>query len=305
MRFTDKGQPIIGIAWMVLCGLFFVVQNGIVRYLGDDLPSIQSAFIRFVWGVVLLAHVLPSLRAKLPRAALAPLALRGAFHAVAVVLWFYAMARIPLAQVTAIGYLNPVMMLMIASLLLGEGLALRRIIAIGVALLGALIVLRPGIQTITDGHVAQIGAALAFCGSYLMAKRLSARLDAAVIVAMMSPVVAVILAPFAWAVWQPVTQSQILWLGAVAVMATGGHYSMTRAFAAAPLAVTQPVTFLQLVWASVMGATLFGEAVDAYVLLGGALIIGAISWLTWREHGLNAARQKQLDAAARAGEAVP
>jgi drug/metabolite transporter (DMT)-like permease len=255
--------------------------------------------------VVLLAHVLPSLRAKLPRAVLAPLALRGAFHAVAVVLWFYAMARIPLAQVTAIGYLNPVMMLVIASLLLGEGLALRRIIAISVALIGALIVLRPGIQTITDGHLAQIGAALAFCGSYLMAKRLSAQLDAAVIVAMMSPVVALILAPFAWAVWQPVTGGQILWLGAVAVMATGGHYAMTRAFAAAPLAVTQPVTFLQLVWASVMGAALFGEPVDAYVLLGGALIIGAISWLTWREHGLNLARQRQQDAATRAGEAAP
>jgi drug/metabolite transporter (DMT)-like permease len=283
--FTDKGQPIRGIAWMVLCGLFFVVQNGIVRYLGDDLPAMQSSFVRFVWGVLLLAPVLPRLRAKLPRATLGPLALRGAFHAVAVVLWFYAMARIPLAQVTAIGYLNPVMMLVIAALLLGEGFALRRIIAITVALIGALIVLRPGLQPITAGHIAQIGAALAFCGSYLMAKRLSAQLDASVVVAMMSPVVAVILAPFAWAVWQPMTWGQVLWLGAVAVMATGAHYSMTRAFAAAPLAVTQPVTFLQLVWASLMGAALFGEPVDGFVLLGGGLIIGAISWLTWREHG--------------------
>jgi drug/metabolite transporter (DMT)-like permease len=59
---------------------------------------------------------------------------------------------------------------------------------------------------------------------------------------------------------------------------------MTRAFRAAPLAVTQPVVFLQLVWASILGASLFDEAVDAYVLIGGGLIIGAISWLAWRDH---------------------
>jgi drug/metabolite transporter (DMT)-like permease len=58
---------------------------------------------------------------------------------------------------------------------------------------------------------------------------------------------------------------------------------MSRAFAAAPLAVTQPVVFLQLVWASLLGVLVFDEGVDPFVILGGAVIIGAISWLTWRE----------------------
>jgi drug/metabolite transporter (DMT)-like permease len=58
---------------------------------------------------------------------------------------------------------------------------------------------------------------------------------------------------------------------------------MTLAFVAAPLTVTQPVTFLQLVWATALGALVFGEPVDGWVVLGGALIIGAISFMTWRE----------------------
>ncbi len=284
MKLTDLGQPKWGIVWMLASGLSFVVQNGIVRYLGDDLPSIQSAFIRFVWGVLLLAHMLPKLRATVPRAAVGLLVWRGVFHALAVVLWFYAIVRIPLAQVTAIGYLNPVLMLIAAGLLLGEGVRLRRALAVLVALVGALIVLRPGFQSLTDGHFAQIGAAMAFCGSYLLAKRLSASVDASVIVAMMSLIVSLLLAPFAWAVWQPVSVVQVLWLGGVALAATSGHYAMTRAFRAAPLAVTQPVTFLQLVWASLLGAAVFGEPLDGFVLLGGAVIIGAISWLAWREH---------------------
>lgn len=278
---------------MLATGLMFAAQNGIVRYLGDDLPALQSAFIRFVWGIVLLAPMLPKLRLGLPRAAIFPLVWRGAFHAAAVVLWFYAVVHIPLAQVTAIGYLNPVLMLILASVLLGEAMPRRRILAVIAALIGALIVLRPGVQTLNSGHFAQIGAALAFCGSYMLAKRLSASVDASVIVAMMSLVVAVLLAPLAYAVWQPVTLVQILWLGVVALAATGAHYAMTRAFAAAPLALTQPVTFVQLVWVSLLGLLLFDEPLDVYVMLGGAVIIAAISWLAWREHRHEAARENR------------
>jgi drug/metabolite transporter (DMT)-like permease len=76
---------------------------------------------------------------------------------------------------------------------------------------------------------------------------------------------------------------QLGWLVGVAAFATAGHYAMTRAFAAAPLSVTQPVTFLQLVWATILGATVFGEAVDPFVLAGGGMIIAAVSFMTWRE----------------------
>ena len=61
---------------------------------------------------------------------------------------------------------------------------------------------------------------------------------------------------------------------------------MTLAFRAAPLAVTQPVTFLQLVWAVLLGALVFGEGVDLFVILGGTVIVGAVSFISWREEVL-------------------
>jgi drug/metabolite transporter (DMT)-like permease len=66
-------------------------------------------------------------------------------------------------------------------------------------------------------------------------------------------------------------------------LATLGHYAMARAFRAAPLAVTQPVTFLQLIWAAALGTLAFGEPVEPWVLAGGGLIILAISANTWAE----------------------
>lgn len=281
---SDLGRPLEGVLWMLASGLSFVGVNGIVRYLGTDLPAAQSAFIRFGFGVLFLLPVMP----KMLRVGLAPGAMRlfvgrGVVHLGAVLFWFYAMARIPVADVTAIGYLNPVVLLLAGSLLMGEVMTRRRLLALGLAAAGALIVLRPGVRELQLGHLSQIGAALCFAGSYLFAKRLTALAPASVVVAMLSLTVTVGLAPIAAYVWVPVTWAQTGWLAVVAALATLGHYLMTRAFRAAPFSVTQPVTFLQLVWASLVGAFVFGEPVDAFVLLGGAIIIGAISWVTWRD----------------------
>ncbi|MDO9527159.1 MAG: DMT family transporter [Gemmobacter sp.] len=273
-----------GVLWMLASGLFFVGVTGVVRYLGTSMPAAQSAFLRFGWGVVFL---LPSLivlfRSGLPAGTGRLLLGRGAVHTVAVVCWFYAMARIPVAEVTAIGYLNPICVTIGAALLFGEKLAVRRIAAIGVAVLGALVVLRPGLREVSSGHWAQLAAAVLFAGSYLAAKQLTLRMQPGAVVAMMSLTVAIGLLPVAVWVWVPVTLTQVVWLALVAAFATAGHYCMTRAFVLAPISVTQPVTFLQLLWATLLGAIVFNEGIDPYVMLGGGMIIGAVGYITWRE----------------------
>lgn len=277
-------KPVQGVAWMLASGLSFVVMTGFVRWLGTDLPAPQGAFIRFGFGLLfLLPTLLPLLRRGFPPGTLRLFTLRGLVHMVAVICWFHAMARLPVAEVTAIGYLNPVLVTLGGVLFFGEVLALRRILAVLVAICGALIVLRPGLREITDGHLAQVGAAFFFAGSYLFAKRLSAQVSASAIVGMMSLCVTIGLAPLAFWVWVPVSLTQLGALALVAVFATLGHYCMTRAFGVAPLTVTQPVTFLQLVWATLLGWLVFGEGVDGWVLLGGGTIIAAISYITFRE----------------------
>jgi drug/metabolite transporter (DMT)-like permease len=280
----EQGSPVRAVLWMLASGLSFVGVTGIVRYLGTDLPAAQAAFVRFGFGVLFLLPTLaPLLRAGFAPGAMRLFAGRGVVHALAVICWFYAMARLPVAEVTAIGYLNPVLVTLGAALFLGERLALRRLLAVAVAILGALIVLRPGLREVSGAHLAQIGAAAFFASSYLFAKRLSLMEGAGAIVAMMSLFVTLVLAPVAIWVWVPIGVGQLAWLALVAAFATSGHYCMTRAFREAPLAVTQPVTFLQLIWATALGALAFGEGVDGFVLLGGAVIIGAISYITWRE----------------------
>ena len=285
MRATDDlGRPLEGALWMLATTVAFVGVNGIVRHLGTDLPAAQSAFIRFGFGLILLAPALWGMRGKPLPPGIWPLFLwRGSLHVAAVIFWFWAMARVPVAEMAAIGFLNPVIVLVIAGLLLGEGLGRGRVVSVLIALVGALVVLRPGLREISPGHLSQLAATLCFAVSYIFAKRLSGMAPASVVVAVLSVTVAVGLAPIAWWVWEPVTGVQLAWLAAVAALATAGHYTMTRAFRAAPLAVTQPVTFLQILWAALLGALVFGEAVEGFVILGGGLIVAAVSLNTWAE----------------------
>lgn len=281
----DRAQnPVAGILWMLVTGLFFVGVTASVKAGASELPAAMSAFLRYVIGLALLLPFLGSLRnLNLTPRQLKLFGIRGAAHSIGVCLWFYAMTRITIAEVTAMNYMTPIYVTLAAALFLGERLAMRRLIAIGIAFLGALIILRPGMRELTAGHLAMVFAAIVFATSYITAKRMADELPASVVVLMLSITVTIGLFPLALMAWQWPTGVEVLWMTLVAVLATLGHYSMTRAFAAAPVNVTQPMTFAQLIWSVLVGYLLFSEAIDVWVIIGGALIILAASFIAIRE----------------------
>jgi drug/metabolite transporter (DMT)-like permease len=288
-------RPMMGVFWMLITGVCFVAVTASVKLVGDTVPPAQAAFLRYVLGLGFLIPMIPAMRrTRLSRRALGLFSIRGIAHTAGVVCWFYAMTRIPIAEVTAMNYLNPVYVSVLAVFVLGERMAFRRATAVVVALIGALVILRPGFRELDPGHIAMLFTALVFAVGYLIAKIMVDEVPATVVVFMLSITVTIGLAPFAWWVWVPVGPRELALLFLTAVFATAGHFTMTLAFSAAPLTVTQPVTFLQLVWATLLGLVVFSEPVDAFVILGGTLIIGAVSFMTWREAVVR--RQERRDA---------
>ncbi|WP_299282513.1 DMT family transporter [uncultured Tateyamaria sp.] len=284
---ASPSRPMLGIFWMLVTGLCFVAVTALVKYMGPRVPPAEAAFLRYVLGLVFLLPMLPAVRAAhLTGRQWGLFTLRGLFHSGGVILWFYAMTRIPIAEVTAMNYLAPVYVSIGAALFLGERLAMRRIAAILVALIGTAVILRPGFREVEPGHLAMLFCAVTFAGSYLLAKIMADEVKPAVVVAMLSIFVTAGLAPFAATDWVTPSWNDLGLLFAVACFATAGHYTMTLAFAAAPVTVTQPITFLQLVWAVLLGAVFFAEPVDIWVILGGTLILSAVTFITWREHVL-------------------
>ncbi len=273
-----------GMLFMLGSGLCFVAVIGLVRNLEGELPAAQASFLRYLIGLIFfIPYFFRFSRFEIRQSNLKRYIVRSLFHALGVVFWFYAMSKLPVAEVTAIGYLTPVFVTIGAVIFFKEKISFWRIGAIVLAFLGVLIILRPGFQNFVFGHAAQIGATIFFAGSYLMVKELTRTESATNIVAIMTLFVTVALAPFAVLVWVPPSFLEIIALALVAFFATLGHFFMTKALELAPLVVVQPVTFLQLLWATLLGIVVFGEVVDVFVLTGGCLIIVSITLISYRE----------------------
>ena len=284
MAIAERDRTLVGVGWMLLTTGLFVCVTGIVRHLGSEMPAVEAAFIRYAFGTLFM---LPALRVLLVRRPagrqMSLYAARGFVHAFGVMLWFYAMQRIPIAEVTAIGYTAPIFVTIGAAIFLGERLALRRVLAVLAAFAGAIVILRPGLHEVSSGQLAQLGASPLFAASYLMAKKFTSNEDPSVIVAMLSLFVTLTLLPMAIYSWRAPTVEELAWLALTAVFATAGHYALTRAFEAAPITVTQPVQFLQLVWATMLGMAAFGEPLDPWVLAGGGIIVASATYISHRE----------------------
>ena len=269
---------------MLGSGFCFVAVIGIVRRLEGSLPAAESSFIRYLIGLGFFIPYLFKLSARNFKSRnLSKYITRAVFHALAVVFWFYSMSKLPIAEVTAIGYMTPVFVTLGAVFFFKEKISYWRIGAIFVAFLGVLLILRPGFEVLSLGQVSQVFATLFFAGSYLMVKDLTKTESSTAIVGMMTLLVTIALAPMAAYVWVEPSFDELTSLFFVALFATVGHYFMTKALSVAPVVVVQPITFLQLIWATLLGMFVFNEGPDLFVLLGGTIIMVSVTFISYRE----------------------
>jgi drug/metabolite transporter (DMT)-like permease len=273
--------------WMVLTTILFVAVTATVRYLEGEVPAPQAAFLRYAIGTVLLIPSLISLiKVKPNKSLMNKFLLRGLVHSFGVTLWFYAMSVMPVAEVTAIGFLTYIFVSIGACIFFKEKLHKHRITAVIISFIGALIILRPGFKVIESGQFSMLMATIVFTASYLIAKIVSKERTSAEIVAMLSIFTTIFLIPSAIYSWEPISLKALLILAFTALIATIGHITMTQAIKAAPMVVTQPILFLQLVWASMIGFFLFDEQFDLYVIIGGTVIMICVCYVSYREHVL-------------------
>ena len=272
---------------MVLTTILFVGVTATVRYLEGEVPAPQAAFLRYAIGTLLLTPSLITLiKIKPNKPLMSKFLLRGLVHSFGVTLWFYAMSVMPVAEVTAIGFLTYIFVSIGACIFLKEKLHKHRITAVIISFVGALIILRPGFKVIESGQFGMLMATVVFTASYLIAKIVSKERSSSEIVAMLSVFTTFFLIPSAIYSWEPISLEALLILAFTALIATIGHITMTQAIKAAPMVVTQPILFLQLVWASMVGLFLFDEQFDLYVIIGGTVIMICVCYVSYREHVL-------------------
>ncbi len=284
-----------GLGWMALCGAIFACFMMVVKLKLGHMHPVQSSFMRYIGGLIWLLPYFLLLRQRsaspdhkitswhFDKAALG----RGAAHALGVSLWFYAIVRNPIADISALSNLGPVYATLGAALLLGERLRLRRMVAIGASFLGALLIIRPGFSEINTGIYAMLMATPIFAISDLLGKRLTTRQSNVTMVFQLTLIVSAFLAIPAMIVWQPLGWMDWFWAAVVGLLASVGHLCLSQAFRVSEMWVAQSGKFFQLLCAASLGWLVIGDAVPLTTWLGGGVIVAAISYIAWRESQLS------------------
>ena len=290
-----RATPVVrGMLWMAATGFIFILLNAIMKKLSHELDPWLVGFLRYLLGaMVMLAPALRlgtgALRSNAPRLQF----LRGLFHAAGMMLWFAALPFVSLAELTAIGFTGPIFICLGASLFLGERMSAARWAAVLIGFSGVLLVVQPwaagGFTGISRGVLLMLASAPVFAGSFLVAKTLTRHDPSEVVVLWQHLWVSILLAGFALSYWAPPSPAQWAMLIGCGFLGAGGHYCMTRAFRVADISATQPIKFLELVWAALLGFVVFDALPTGATVLGGVVIL-ASTLLLVRHEARGAAR---------------
>lgn len=284
-RLAAMGDTARAILWMLASGVLFILLNGTLRLLAQQLDPFVTGFLRYSFGVlVMLPFILRAGWAAYRPANLAGQIWRGAIHTSGLLLWFIAVPHVPLADMTALGFTTPLFIMLGAVVFLRERMVAARWVAALIGFCGVLVVVSPNLSggAGTYGFVMLASSPL-FAASFLITKALTRRDAPHVIVVWQSLGVALFSLPFALPNWAWPTPGQWAAFAFCGVIGTAGHICLTRAFRLADMSVTQPIKFLELVWASLLGFAVWGDIPGTATWIGGLVIFASTSWIARRE----------------------
>ncbi len=286
-RFGRLADPTRGAVFMIAAAAGFAVMMAIVRYVSRELHPFEVAFFRNLFGLGLMAPWIVRVgRDSLTTRRWAMHLLRSLAGLAAMLTLFTALSLLPLAEVTALTFTAPLFTTIGAAVILGETVKARRWSATLVGFAGALIILRPGAETIRPEALIALAAAALMACAFLTVKSLSRTEHPNTIVLMMGVLMTPLSLVPALFVWTPPTAHLWGWLAAMGLAATIGQVFLTRAFAAADASAVLPFDFSRLVFVAILGYVFFGERPDVWTWAGAGVIVAASGYIAHREAAL-------------------
>lgn len=293
---AQPGDRIVrGIVLALTATCCFVAMDSLAKYLGRTIPVPQLAWGRYGFHLLFLLALIPFLgwrRILYTRQPVAQLA-RGVFLFTATVSTYAAVQFLPLTTMYAIGFTAPLLVTALSVPMLREKVGLRRWLAVVVGLAGALVVVRPGFDTLNIGFAFAACMPLSFAFYQILTRR-SARSDGALVglfyAAVLGTIAASIAAPF---FWTPLDLTGWAFMAVLGFVGATGHFLLILALFSAPASVISPMIYTQIVWATLIGYVVFHNLPDLWTVVGAAIVIGAGLFVFFRERALARRSRKE------------
>ena len=286
-----------GALWLVSGGFIFTSTSAMIRLLSTQVESVQTAFFRAVISVILLLPMIVAGRVK-PWHSKRIIGhfWRTAMGTGSMVLGFYAVSMLPLADATAIAFSQPLFSVVIAALVLGEKVRWRRWSATVIGFAGVLIMVRPGEGSLQLGALVALANAAAVSISILLVRRLSDSETPLMILTQFAIFSTILLTVPAILVWRwPDLWGWMLAVG-IALSATVGQYFWVQAFKAGEMSAVAPFEYMRLPFAVFVGWLIWGEMPVIWTYVGASIVIGSALYIAHREHQLARERRRAAPA---------
>ncbi|MEP4248271.1 DMT family transporter [Tateyamaria sp.] len=277
----------LGIALMVATSVVFASQDGISRHLAGEYNVYMVVMVRYWFFAAFVITVAGRKAGGIVAAARTSRPViqmtRGALLAAEICVMVTGFTILGLVESHAVFAAYPLLIAALSGPILGEHVGWRRWAAIGVGFIGVLFILKPGLGVFDPAAIIPLIAAIMFA-TYGLLTRFVARDDTAATSFFWTGTVGAVgmTAVGVW-FWQPMTGPDWLWMGALCITGSLGHWLLIRCYEVAEASAVQPFAYLQMVFAAGVGIVVFGELLEINVVIGALIVVGAGLFTLWRE----------------------
>ncbi len=262
---------------MMIAMFVFALVDALAKYLTSALPALQISWLRWTAmfsGVIILLiikgpHLLRTTQLNFQIA-------RGATAGLSALFFIFGLSYVPLADAVAMTFVAPILVTVMATVFLGEKVAISSSIAVIAGFLGVLLVIKPGLSGFQPWLILPFVAAVLFAVRQIISRFLGEK-DSFETTTCYTAIVAFVISgavlPF---VWQPITSVvMIVIMVIMSTLAAVGELLVIKSLNIAQAAAVTPVHYTLIVWSTMYGYVLFGNVPDYLTCLGAAIIIAA------------------------------
>ena len=273
---------------IIISIIFGTLMGTFIKLAQEELNVFTTGFLRFFFGFLIITPYILKTKFKVfSTKNLKIHIVRSALNLPAMLLGFAALAMLPLEKMTAIHFIVPIIVTILAVIFLKEKIYLYRSIALVMGFLGMLIILRPGIIDISIGIYMALISSLIWSVVIILTKKVSKDDSAITILSHQYVYMSLFSFPLVIYFWEQPSLNTIIFILCAAMSGTVLHIALNHAYKLVDVTMTQPYSFLGLIVSSIIGYFVFSDKPDFYTWLGASVIFCGVLLISYRELHLN------------------
>ena len=275
--------------FLIITSVFFgTVMLSFLKIAQEDVNVYVAGFFRFFLGlIIILPYIIKNKEAVLKTTHLKQHFLRAILGLPAMLIYFSALVLLPIEKLTAISFVVPLIVTILAVFFLGEKIYIYRTLALILGFSGMLVIIRPGFVDISIGVYMVLFSALLWSINIIITKKISKDDSAITILAYQSIFMSLLSFFIVLFFWEMPSLKTFIYLILAAMCGTVLHLTLNHAFKLVDVSMTQPYSFLNLVFASIIGYFVFDEIPDLYTWIGALIIFTGVLIISYREMKLD------------------